>query len=133
MRCGDRILTLQIWDTAGGERFQSLGRAFYRGADCCVIVFDCNRRPTFEKVEQYKQEFERQTSDNISSTFPFAICRNKSDLEDENNVISEEQTESLRQKSFGYNCASFSTSAKVLPISYSKFSSKIEMSVKYVL
>ena len=36
----DRLVTLQIWDTAGQERFQSLGSAFYRGADCCVLVYD---------------------------------------------------------------------------------------------
>ena len=36
----DRMITLQIWDTAGQERFQSLGSAFYRGADCCVLVYD---------------------------------------------------------------------------------------------
>jgi GTPase SAR1 family protein len=30
----------QIWDTAGQERFKSLGGAFYRGADCCVLVYD---------------------------------------------------------------------------------------------
>ena len=54
----DRYVTLQIWvrthhttthraaaltsgpmqDTAGQERFQSLGVAFYRGSDCCVLV-----------------------------------------------------------------------------------------------
>ncbi|CAL9196428.1 unnamed protein product [Musa hybrid cultivar] len=33
---------IQIWDTAGQERFQSLGVAFYRGADCCVLVYDVN-------------------------------------------------------------------------------------------
>ena len=31
---------LQIWDTAGQERFQSLSSALYRGADCCIIVYD---------------------------------------------------------------------------------------------
>ena len=34
----------QIWDTAGQERFQSLGTAFFRGADCCVLVFDVTER-----------------------------------------------------------------------------------------
>ena len=38
----DRLVTMQIWDTAGQERFQSLGVAFYRGADCCVLVYDVN-------------------------------------------------------------------------------------------
>ena len=35
-----KIVHLEIWDTAGQERFRSLGGAFYRGADCCVLVYD---------------------------------------------------------------------------------------------
>ena len=33
-------VTLHIWDTAGQEKFQSLGYAFYRGADCCALTYD---------------------------------------------------------------------------------------------
>ena len=36
----DKMATMQIWDTAGQKRFQSLGVAFYRGADCYVLVYD---------------------------------------------------------------------------------------------
>ena len=36
----DESVTLQIWDTAGQERYQGLGGAFYKGSDCCVLVFD---------------------------------------------------------------------------------------------
>ena len=39
-RLEDRVLRYEIWDTAGQERFQSLGNSFYRGADCCILVFD---------------------------------------------------------------------------------------------
>ena len=35
-----QTVTLQIWDTAGQEKFQSLGFAFYRGADCCALCYD---------------------------------------------------------------------------------------------
>ena len=44
----DRLVTMQLWDTAGQERFQSLGVAFYRGADCCVLVYDVNSAKSFE-------------------------------------------------------------------------------------
>lgn len=38
---------MQIWDTAGQEKFMSLGGAFYRGANCCVLVYDItNKRVT---------------------------------------------------------------------------------------
>ena len=30
----------QVWDTAGQERFASLNTSYFRGADCCVLVFD---------------------------------------------------------------------------------------------
>ena len=48
---------LQIWDTAGQERFQSLGVAFYRGADCCVLVYDVNAQKTFDNLENWRDEF----------------------------------------------------------------------------
>lgn len=33
-------ISLQLWDTAGQEKYQSLAGAFYKGSHCCVIVFD---------------------------------------------------------------------------------------------
>ena len=47
----------QIWDTAGQERFQSLGVAFYRGADCCVLVYDVNSQKTFDNLDNWRDEF----------------------------------------------------------------------------
>ncbi|KAK4397019.1 Ras-related protein Rab7 [Sesamum angolense] len=51
----DRIFTLQIWDTAGQERFQSLGVAFYRGADCCVLVYDVNVTKSFDNLNNWRR------------------------------------------------------------------------------
>merc|ERR1711920_1218412 len=53
----DRLVTMQIWDTAGQERFQSLGVAFYRGADCCVLVYDVTDAKPFESLTGWKEEF----------------------------------------------------------------------------
>jgi GTPase SAR1 family protein len=47
----------QLWDTAGQERFQSLGVAFYRGADCCVLVYDVNSSKSFEALDGWRDEF----------------------------------------------------------------------------
>jgi GTPase SAR1 family protein len=48
---------VKIWDTAGQERFQSLGVAFYRGADCCVLVYDVNHLKSFESLDNWHNEF----------------------------------------------------------------------------
>lgn len=52
----------QIWDTAGQERFQSLGVAFYRGADCCILVFDVNILKSFETLQNWHDEFLKQVT-----------------------------------------------------------------------
>lgn len=77
----DKIVTLQIWDTAGQERFQSLGVAFYRGADCCVLVFDVSAPNTFKSLESWRDEFLIQASPRDPDNFPFVILGNKVDLE----------------------------------------------------
>ncbi|KAG6660852.1 hypothetical protein I3843_03G129700 [Carya illinoinensis] len=56
----DKLVTLQIWDTAGQERFQSLGSAFYRGAECCVLVYDVNAHKSFETLNTWREEFLKQ-------------------------------------------------------------------------
>lgn len=61
----DRVSTaalIQLWDTAGQERFQSLGVAFYRGADCCVLVYDVNSSKSFETLDSWRDEFLVQVS-----------------------------------------------------------------------
>nr|XP_025700180.1 helicase SWR1 isoform X1 [Arachis hypogaea] len=52
----------QIWDTTGQERFNSLGAAFYRGADCCVLVYDVNAHNTFDTLNNWHDEFIKQNS-----------------------------------------------------------------------
>ena len=39
------------------ERFQSLGVAFYRGADCCVLTYDVTAPNTFKSLDSWRDEF----------------------------------------------------------------------------
>ncbi|KAJ5066423.1 ras-related protein rab-7a [Anaeramoeba ignava] len=71
---------LKIWDTAGQERFQSLSVAFYRGADCCVLIYDVNDLKTFESLEVWRDEFLVQAGPEEPDSFPFVVIGNKIDL-----------------------------------------------------
>ena len=73
----DRQVTMQIWDTAGQERFQSLGVAFYRGADCCVLVYDVTSQQSFRNLESWRDEFLIQASPRNPEEFPFVLLGNK--------------------------------------------------------
>nr|CAG8476158.1 4436_t:CDS:2 [Entrophospora candida] len=78
----DCLVTMQIWDTAGQERFQSLGVAFYRGADCCVLVYDVNNGKSFETLDSWRDEFLIQASPRDPENFPFVVLGNKIDVEE---------------------------------------------------
>lgn len=57
----DRAVLLQIWDTAGQETFRSLGSAFYRGADACMLVFDVTNKYSFDCLGGWLDNFLRTT------------------------------------------------------------------------
>ena len=83
-----KIVTLQIWDTAGQERYQSLGTAFYRGADCCLIVYDITNQNSFENLVQWKSSFIQKGMIVDPDSFPFMIVGNKLDIAEENRSVS---------------------------------------------
>ncbi|XP_051957158.1 ras-related protein Rab-7a isoform X1 [Xyrauchen texanus] len=76
-----RTAILQIWDTAGTERFHSLGTALYRGAHCCLLVFDVTSSASFTALEGWRKEFLLQACPSDPKGFPFVVLGNKIDLE----------------------------------------------------
>ncbi|KAG5672901.1 hypothetical protein PVAND_002989 [Polypedilum vanderplanki] len=104
----DRVVTMQIWDTAGQERFQSLGVAFYRGADCCVLVFDTTAPNTFKNLDSWRDEFLIQASPRNPEHFPFVVLGNKVDLE--NRAVSTKRAQQWCQSK--NDIPYFETSAK---------------------
>lgn len=48
---------LQVWDTAGQEKFASLGRAFFRGSDLCVLVCALNDPRSLAQLVVWKKDF----------------------------------------------------------------------------
>ncbi|PPS06747.1 hypothetical protein GOBAR_AA13897 [Gossypium barbadense] len=107
----DRRVTLQIWDTAGQERFQSLGVAFYRGADCCVLVYDVNVMKSFDSLDNWHDEFLKQANPTDPRTFPFMLLGNKIDIDGGNSRVVSEKKAKDWCASKG-NIPYFETSAK---------------------
>nr|KAJ0205069.1 hypothetical protein LSAT_V11C500276590 [Lactuca sativa] len=83
----NKLFTMQIWDTAGQERFQSLGVAFYRGADCCVLVYDVNVMKSFDSLNNWREEFLIQASPSDPDNFPFVLLGNKIDIDGANGRV----------------------------------------------
>lgn len=82
LKVGLTSIQMQLWDTAGQEQFaSSIGFSFFRGANCCVFVFDLSDRESFEALPNWKREFIDKGNPKEPSKFPFVVIGNKTDLE----------------------------------------------------
>ncbi|XP_015788392.1 ras-related protein Rab-23 [Tetranychus urticae] len=68
-------IRLMLWDTAGQEEFDALTKAYYRGAQACVIVFSTTDRESFDSVVSWKKKVEYECGQ-----IPMALVQNKMDL-----------------------------------------------------
>ena len=86
-----------------------MGAAFYRNAECCVLVFDLTDPKTFETIDTWRSEFLNQLNPKDPESFPFVILGNKSDKKGEIKVSEQKIKQYCQSKG---NLAYFETSAK---------------------
>ena len=79
---GQDSIQLQLWDTAGAERFNSMGASFYRNTECCVLVFDLTGEESFKNIDIWRNEFLRMLIPPEGDKYPFVLIGNKCDKSD---------------------------------------------------
>ena len=67
-----------VWDTAGQEEFDTITRAYYRGAKAGLVVFSSTDRLSFNNVNRWKKKLQAECSD-----IEIVLVRNKDDLQPE--------------------------------------------------
>jgi len=84
-----KVIKLQIWDTAGQEKFRTITSSYYRGAHGIIITYDVTDRESFDNVKNWIQEVSRYASESVNKL----LVGNKSDLEDKRAVNYDEGKE----------------------------------------
>ena len=97
-------LKVQIWDTAGMERYRSITSAYYKGAKGVIVVYDICQQKSFENVDKWIEDFKSKADEDAV----ILLIGNKNDL-DENRVVNKEEAELKAQKN---KFAFMETSAK---------------------
>jgi len=88
----DKSIKLQLWDTAGTEKFKSITTGYYRGANAAFVVFDLTSKPSFDSVSEWIENYYKYS--NPDSEKHVVLIGNKSDLK-ENREITQEQIDSF--------------------------------------
>jgi len=97
-------IKLQIWDTAGQDRFRTITSSYYRGAQGIMVVYDITDRDSFDNIKSWMHEIEKYAQENVIRV----LVGNKNDLGDKRKV-SVEEGEALAKQ---YGILFFETSAK---------------------
>ncbi|KAL5457071.1 hypothetical protein EMCRGX_G034308 [Ephydatia muelleri] len=79
IRLNGKTIKLQIWDTAGQDRFRSITPAIYRDALGIFVLYDLTRRDSFDNVKVWLEDIEKYAS---SSGLEMMLVANKCDLHD---------------------------------------------------
>ena len=99
-------IKLQIWDTAGQEKFKSIVRSYLRDTYVAFLVFDITDRQSWVNLIKWKEDLEK--INNIYDGIPhIVLVGTKSDLN--NHVIS---TDEIKKRAEEWNCRCYVISSK---------------------
>ena len=93
---------MQIWDSAGQEKFKSLIPNYIRGASLVILVYDISNKKSFDNLNSWIEFINTYENTNI------VICGNKIDLKDKREISFEEGKKFSEEKKMDF----FEVSAK---------------------
>lgn len=82
---GNTVVKVQIFDTAGQERFHTITQAYYRNADGALIVYDVTNPTSFRNIYRWLTDLDSHAASAVK-----IIIGNKCDKEDDRCVTASE-------------------------------------------
>ena len=102
----DRKVKLQIWDTAGQEKYRALAKIFYQNASVAILVYDITTITSFQAIKDY---WANEIKKNSPEDIVIAVVANKSD-EYLNQIVPTEEGKEIAKQ---LNAIFANTSAKI--------------------
>lgn len=98
-------IKLQMWDTAGQEKYRGLIPSYIRNSSMIILVYDVTSKKSFENIPKWIDFIQ-----SIEKT-KMVICGNKIDLNN-NRVIADDMANELKNKYMDMDILHFEVSAK---------------------
>ena len=87
MYVGDRVITLNLWDTAGQEKFKSLIPSYIKDSQAIIVTYDITNRDSFESVEKWMSDARSLRDEDQAMV---VLAGNKADMDEQRQVSTEE-------------------------------------------
>ena len=99
----NKLIKLQIWDTAGEERFRTVTKAYSKGTHGIILMYDITDQNSFKNIRNWMKQIEAKADKSIKKV----LVGNNCDKPDR--VVTEEEGKKLAEE---FNMGFFETSAK---------------------
>uniref|UniRef100_A0A914ZGP2 Ras family protein n=1 Tax=Parascaris univalens TaxID=6257 RepID=A0A914ZGP2_PARUN len=83
IKLGRDKIRLELWDTAGMERYRTIYNSYYHSAHGVMCVYDLTDERSFENLQNY---WLREIRNHAPSNAVLMLVGNKADLEDQRKV-----------------------------------------------
>lgn len=101
---GEDSIKLQLWDTAGQEKYKGVTKSYYRKSFGVLIVFDITRSESFLHVTEWLKSAKECVDKNAT----IVLVGNKSDLKDERVISFTEAARFCQENGLQYyECSAF--------------------------
>ena len=80
-----RIVKVQLWDTAGQDKYRAITRNYYRGAHGIILLYDVTNEKTYDNIKKWIISIKEEISDQIC----IVLIANKIDNVTERKVTKE--------------------------------------------
>ena len=101
----NKNIKLQIWDTAGQDRFRAITKNYYKGANGIILIYDVTNLQTYENVKNWITQIREETNPNVV----IYLAGNKIDIPEEERVVKTEEGKEIANE---YKLQFKETSAK---------------------
>ena len=91
----NKYYQLDIWDTAGQEKFRALGKNFYKDAFIVILVYDITRNDSFDGLKKVWYPDLLQYGENKPI---LAVVGNKCDLYEEKEIVDEDEARKFAEE-----------------------------------
>jgi Ras-related protein Rab-11A len=91
----DYILRMQLWDTAGQEKFNSIVSNYYKGTDVAIFLYSIDKEESFQNVEKWVKNLKQNNENSLN-----VLIGNKKDREKEEGgrVVTYERAEKFAEE-----------------------------------
>ena len=93
MEIKGKKLKVQIWDTAGDERYKNITSSYCRGANGILLLYNITNRESFDSLNSWLTEIKKNANQNLSLILVGTNC----DLEDKRKVTYKEGKDFARK------------------------------------